>query len=77
MNNMNNMKLDYIKVILKTIKSNKNSRYKPSCNWTLELYDKRGIQNYLVVKKPSLLIILNKILNKHVLINAPIITKVV
>ena len=58
---------------MKTMKLNKNSRYKPSCNWTLELYDKRGIQNYLVVKKPSLLIILNK----HVLINAPIITKVV
>ena len=56
------MKLDYIKVIktnIKTIKSTierKNSRYKPSCNSTLQLYDKRGTQNYLVVKKLSIVI---------------------
>ena len=63
---------------MKTMKLNKNSRYKPSCNWTLELYDKRGIQNYLVVKKLSILIMLNKTLNKDVLIDEQIIiTKVI
>ena len=51
-----------------TIKSNKNSQYKPSCNSILELYDKRETQNYLVVKKLSILIILNKTLNKNILI---------
>ena len=60
-----------------TIKSNKNSQYKPSCNSILELYDKRETQNYLVVKKLSILIILYKTLNKEVLINAQIITKIV
>ena len=39
--------------------------------------DKRGTQNYLTVEKLSILITLNKTLNKDVLINAQIIIKVV